>query len=52
MAATDLTVKKSVSLPRELLAAALQRAQAQHRTFSNYLQLLIARDIERSRPKK
>ena len=45
----DWTRKKTISLPKSILAKAMQRAKVERRSFSNYLQLLIARDIERGR---
>ena len=45
----ELGVKKSISLPRTILERAMQRARRQRRSFSNYLQLLIARDVEHGR---
>ena len=50
--ATDFTIKKSISMPKSLVALAKARAKGQHRTFSNYLQTLIAKDAEQGRLKK
>jgi hypothetical protein len=38
-------VKKSVSLPPDLMAAAIKRAEHEQRNFSNYIQKLITRDL-------
>lgn len=43
------TVTQGVSLPTDLLELALEAAEAQHRSFSNYIQRLIAQDIEASK---
>lgn len=38
-------IKKSISLPDALYEAAQRRAAAEHRTFSSYIQNLIAKDV-------
>jgi len=40
------TEKKSISLPKSILEKAIERAGKQHRSLSNYLQALIAKDVE------
>jgi hypothetical protein len=42
------TVKKTVSMPAELLEMALRKAREQHRSLSSYIQFLIARDAEKT----
>jgi hypothetical protein len=39
------SVKKSVSLPPDLMEAAIKRADAEQRNFSNYIQSLVTRDL-------
>ena len=39
-------------MPRSLVALALARARSQKRSFSNYLQTLIAKDVEQAKPRK
>jgi len=49
MSTTPTTVKKTVSMPAELLEMALRKARAQQRSLSSYIQHLIARDAEKVR---
>jgi uncharacterized protein YigA (DUF484 family) len=42
------TVKKTVSMPAELLEMALRKAREQHRSLSSYIQFLIAQDAEKN----
>lgn len=38
-------VKRSISLPDQLLNRALVRARDEHRTFSNYVQVAIEKEL-------
>jgi hypothetical protein len=42
------TEKRTISMPRTLLSAALERSKQEHRTLSSYIQFLIARDAAQS----
>jgi hypothetical protein len=42
------TVKRTISMPSQLLRSALERSKQEHRSLSSYIQFLIARDAERS----
>ena len=44
-----MTVKKTISMPAELLEMALRKAREQQRSLSSYIQFLIARDSEKIR---
>lgn len=49
MATKKQTVqKRSVSFPRDLVAKAEAMADSQRRSFSNYLQKLVAEDLVRA----
>lgn len=43
-----VAVKRSVSFPDDLLLRAQKKASEESRTFSNYIQALVARDLERN----
>jgi hypothetical protein len=43
----EKAVKKSVSLPEDLALKAVERSKQEHRSFSSYIQMLIARDAHR-----
>lgn len=45
----DKIVTKSVSMPEDLVTAAMAQAAAQGRSWSNYLRWLVSQDLERSR---
>lgn len=42
---SDLTVKKSLKLPEDLAKAAENRCRKEMRSFNNYVNWLIARDV-------
>ena len=42
------TEKRTISMPRPLLSAALERSKQEHRTLSSYIQFLIASDAAKS----
>jgi len=44
-ASDDRAVKRTISLPKWLLAQALDRSAAESRTFSNYIRKLISNDV-------
>jgi len=46
------TIKKSISLPAEMLEMALCKAREEHRTLSSYIQSLIARDFAKNNSDK
>ena len=48
-AASKKTVKRTISMPRQLLRDALERSAQEHRSLSSYIQILIARDAEKAR---
>jgi hypothetical protein len=49
MSTAQMTVKKTISMPAELLEMALRKAREQQRSLSSYIQFLIARDSEKIR---
>jgi hypothetical protein len=42
------TEKRTISMPRPLLYAALERSKQEHRSLSSYIQFLIALDAKKS----
>lgn len=46
------SVKKSISMPGDLMAAAEERATEEQRSLSSYLQRLVAADLKAAKAEK